>query len=108
MKALILATAMLIASASVQAEILEMRFFGTDAMGNNHQVEKKFYNYGTKEDGWKYKGTRWIITDPIGRTTLSTEVYLDCSDQTWGFDTPTTDDIPSGSVIHAIYQEACK
>lgn len=108
MKALILATAMTLASVAAQAEILEMRFFGTDAMGNNHQVEKKFYNYGTKEDGWKYKGTRWIITDPIGRTTLSTEVYLDCSDQTWGFDTPTTNDIPSGSVIHAIYEEACK
>lgn len=90
-----------------QAAVLDMVPLLKDDFGNIHLVEREFYDYGTKENNFKYKGTRWIVQDPVGRYTLDTEIYFDCQDSTYGVTVPTTEDIPAGTVIHAIYRKAC-
>lgn len=103
----VLAAVALSLSIPAAAEVLDMVYLTTDAQGQSHYVERKFYNYGNKANNWKYKGTRWWIVNQYGRTVHEREVYFDCSDSTWGLTAPTREDIMTGSIIHLGYRRAC-
>lgn len=104
----IIASIAIAVPAFTQAAVLDMVPFLEDDFGNIHLVEREFYDYGTKENNFKYKGTRWIVRDMVGRYSMNTDIYFDCSDATFGLTVPTTEDIPAGTVIHAIYKKACE
>jgi hypothetical protein len=106
MKGVILASVLTL-SGVASAEVLDMVPFGSDVDGRTYFIERSFYNYGTKQDGFKYKGTRLWVVDRFGRQSESVEIYFDCSDSTFGFSTPTTQDLMKGTVIHQIYLKAC-
>jgi hypothetical protein len=106
MKTAILAS-ILTLSGVTSAEELDMVPFGSDVDSRTYFIERNFYNYGTKQDGFKYKGTRLWVVDRFGRQSESVELYFDCSDSTFGFSTPTTQDLMKGTVIHQIYLKAC-
>lgn len=93
---------------TAHSAVLDMELFGQDAMGNQHYVEKKFWCYGTDEEPCQYTGTNWLVQDTVGRSTFNSDIYFDCSDDTWGHSTPTNQDIQTGTMIHAFYLRACK
>jgi len=94
-------------SVTASAEVLDMVPFAKDVDGRTYMIEREFYSYGTKQNNFKYKGTRLWVIDQYGRQAESHEVYFDCSDNTFGFSTPTTEDIMKGTVIYQIYLKAC-
>ncbi len=94
-------------ASTTQAAVLDMVPLGADVDGRTYQVERKFYDYGSDADGYKYKGTRVIQYDSRSRSTISYELYFDCSDATMGTSTPTTHDVVSGTINYSIYEIAC-
>ena len=94
-------------SINATAEVLNMQPFMVDTMGNEHYIEKPLWCYGSPENPCQYKGTNWMMRDPVGRTGVSSEIYIDCKDGTYGFTTPTTQNIMSGTLVHDLYKMAC-
>ena len=105
MKLALIAT--LILTPTAQAAVLDMVPLGNDVNGRNYSVERNFYSYGSEDIGYKYKGTRVLVSDQYSRQTQNYEIYFDCSDDTFGYSVPTSEDVVSGTMIHAMYQIAC-
>ena len=94
-------------SINATAEVLNMQPFMVDKMGNEHYIEMPLWCYGSPDNPCQYKGTNWMMRDPVGRTSASSEIYIDCKDGTYGSTTPTTQNIMSGTLVHDLYKMAC-